>query len=434
MAKPQPLGNHQFAPMTGHQLRPDADFELAPPDTVFDAFDPEGADSDPEGAESDPEGADSDPNGQDALSSGDVTAGVQPGQQSLPELARLPVLAPIRLVKTSFDSELETGEELPGRRVRPVPQIDQQPEGAEGTTVLGELIRGFKTWGISFIVHFAVIVLLGLLTFGVANREAISLVASTVTEHEMESLDMQATFDLSSVNHFSTESSTDIPVPGMPELNLSESATGNYESSDFGENLSGLDSMMETVAEAGAPGEGSGLSATFYGIKAEGKRFVFVVDRSSSMTGEPWVQAQTELLRSIFKLTEQQEFFVILFNHEDDPMHRMRGRRAKLQMASQQNVERAQEWVYKQVPFGGTMPKAAVKQAVRLKPDVIFLLSDGIFRDGTLEYLRKNNALKRVSINSKKIIVHTIAFKDFAGANLLQQIAIENGGVFKFVQ
>ncbi len=71
--------------------------------------------------------------------------------------------------------------------------------------------------------------------------------------------------------------------------------------------------------------------------------------------------------------------------------------------------------------------------ALRLKPDAIFLLSDGEFRDGTLEALRRKNRNRRDSAGQKNAVIHTIAFKSMAGAMLLRQIAAENGGTFNFI-
>ena len=64
--------------------------------------------------------------------------------------------------------------------------------------------------------------------------------------------------------------------------------------------------------------------------------------------------------------------------------------------------------------------------ALKLNPDTIWLLSDGQFSERVVQDIRLNNPGKKVAIN-------TIAFHDQFGERLLQQIAQENNGEYRYV-
>ena len=91
-----------------------------------------------------------------------------------------------------------------------------------------------------------------------------------------------------------------------------------------------------------------------------------------------------------------------------------------------ENLLRVRRWLASIELGPNTLPYEAVRQAVKMQPDAIFLLSDGQFKDGGLTELILRN-------HSPKVIVHTIAFWELAGAAALQRIALESGGTFRFV-
>jgi hypothetical protein len=74
---------------------------------------------------------------------------------------------------------------------------------------------------------------------------------------------------------------------------------------------------------------------------------------------------------------------------------------------------------------GGTDPRAALKKALELQPDVIYLLTDGVFNDDAVAEVTKQN--------TRGVSIHTFCFGDAAGEGLLKNIARENNGTYKFV-
>jgi hypothetical protein len=61
-----------------------------------------------------------------------------------------------------------------------------------------------------------------------------------------------------------------------------------------------------------------------------------------------------------------------------------------------------------------------MSQALALRPDAIFLLSDGEFPDGTVEAIVKKN--------TRKVPIHCIDLAGGAAGDQLQRIAHESGG------
>lgn len=180
-------------------------------------------------------------------------------------------------------------------------------------------------------------------------------------------------------------------------------------------------------------GEESG-SAVFFGLEASGNKFVFVVDCSMSMQGPRWAAAAEELNAAIDRLDENQLFYVILF---DGAVHRMFNhddRQAALFPATDQNKERFREWLATVRLGYETRPFLSVRSAVELRPDAVFLLSDGDFSDPTAEYLRKYNRPYDREGNPQHVVaVHTISFHSRLGQAVMRRIARENNGKHLFV-
>ncbi|HMO14651.1 MAG TPA: hypothetical protein PKD64_12385 [Pirellulaceae bacterium] len=317
----------------------------------------------------------------------------------------------------------------------PIPEISH---GEPKVSFARLLLVQAETWGVSFFIHLTAILLLAFLTFSVLPDQGVDISATLVSEEAFDHLDMLTTFQLTEFqeanwleNSLTQESSEQVALEFADQADLPA-----FDSGEFAASLASASGMMDTIAGAGFVDpnmEIVGNSATFCGIQVQGKKFVYVVDKSGSMMGDPWDQAVAELFRSITGLTDEQEFFIVLFNHTANPMLGLSGASMALHPANNANVSAARFWVFQQFPVGGTLPRDSMMMAMQMNPDAIFFLSDGVFNDGTLEYLRRNNSARRVSQGKKRIAIHTIAFKDFSGAHMLKQIAEENEGTFTFV-
>ena len=168
-------------------------------------------------------------------------------------------------------------------------------------------------------------------------------------------------------------------------------------------------------------GGGTRDFASFFGLQANGGRFIYVIDASASMGGTKMDEAKAEAMRSIAALSPKQEFFIIFFNTTFRPMP------AKdLVRATPNNLQLYLDWL-KQVKSGGhTNPKDAMELALTLAPDVIYFLTDGVFHPSAVDVIRNANQGRQVQI-------FTVAYYLSEGLNskglgLLQQIADDNRG------
>jgi hypothetical protein len=157
--------------------------------------------------------------------------------------------------------------------------------------------------------------------------------------------------------------------------------------------------------------------ASFFGIREQGQFFVYVVDCSGSMIDEARLpRAAIEVRRSVLALQPPQRFEVIFYNHESMPMPggptpRTADLQAKNLLAS---------WLRLIEPDGGTDPRASMRQALGMRPDAVFLLSDGAYPQGTVEEITR--------LNGRKVPIHCVDLTGGLAGDHLKRIAAANGG------
>ncbi len=169
-----------------------------------------------------------------------------------------------------------------------------------------------------------------------------------------------------------------------------------------------------------------------FGVESEGNKFVYVLDRSSSMLdggGGRIAAAKAELLASLRDLGEQQQFYVVAYNHEARLLNigYSPGRHV---WAGPENKQRAADIIGVLRPDGGTDHVEAMAMAIRLRPDVIYLITDGEVEDDP-----KLSDLKRLErMNSGRSIIHVLRFGTAPrDGGTLAQLAAENRGQDRFI-
>lgn len=207
---------------------------------------------------------------------------------------------------------------------------------------------------------------------------------------------------------------TELPDTQIPQLKELTQSQG-----DAPTQLAIDDKWSDFLASSGST---SGGVASFFGLEASGSRFVYVVDYSGSMAGGKLRAAKAEVLRSISQMDSGMEFLVVFY---DNNYKAMPGN--VLAYATDSNKLRYSSWVSSISGGGGTDPTGAMAYALSLKPDVIWLLSDGLFPDKACDVIGSSNTGSRV-------VIHTIAFYDNRGERQLRRIAEENRGGFRFVR
>ncbi len=174
--------------------------------------------------------------------------------------------------------------------------------------------------------------------------------------------------------------------------------------------------------------KGRGRGASFFGAYAEGNRFVYVLDSSRSMKGDRWTYACNQLIDSINGLNPGQEFFVICFDMETTFLFNKPPGQAEFLEVDNDIVARVRRWLRSRTLGPATMPAEALRYALDLNPDAVFLLSDGELQDNSQLMLRLINS--NVASERRQIPIHTVHLFSLQGRMTLQQIALENSGTF----
>jgi Mg-chelatase subunit ChlD len=191
-------------------------------------------------------------------------------------------------------------------------------------------------------------------------------------------------------------------------------------------------SFIVSLAAEPLPSPGS-AHTTFFGLEAAGNKFVYVLDRSDSMGENHEARmkaAKDELLNSLKDLDQRQQFYIIFYN-EAPRLFDPGISKGRLVFATDDNKRRAEEFVAGVHPDGGTNHMAALTAALRLRPDVIFLLTDGEAKDDL-----SANELKRIdAINGGSAKINVIQFApeprpssslvELAHANRGQQVFVD---------
>jgi hypothetical protein len=191
------------------------------------------------------------------------------------------------------------------------------------------------------------------------------------------------------------------------------------------------------AADAMGYNEASSLQAMqsegtrFFGSPAYGKKFVFVVDSSTSMRGIRWTTATQELMASLTNLITDAEFFVICFDIVEHPMFDQYPPDNRYLKGNPETLQRVEQWILSLELGHNTYPARALEIAIDMKPDAIFLLSDGKIRDNSVELLRIMNRSRETG--KVRIPINTILLMSTEGQPQLQTIAEENGGKFRNV-
>lgn len=173
------------------------------------------------------------------------------------------------------------------------------------------------------------------------------------------------------------------------------------------------------------PGSTQSAAPSFMGIQTVGSDVVYVLDFSGSMKGGKIEFLKRELARSVGALTPTNTFQVVPFASS-----LLVNPHGTMLPGTSRNKRASIEWVNGTTAMGGTNPVMALERTLAvLRPDVVFLLTDGEFEDdrAVLDVVKRNNSEGAVR-------VHTIGFGDDVNEGVLRRIAAENGGTYAFVE
>ena len=319
--------------------------------------------------------------------------------------------------------------------IRTEPTTDQEQLELDGS-ILERTFRGMPSWLTSLILHLSLILILALLTVGSDGRKIVDLLASAADQASIEpyaELDIELeTEDLETL--VDDSEFTDASLTEPAEVN--ELLDDAFTSFDVPENINAglLDAVTSDSISDVDPANPNKSAAQFFGVEGSGSNFVYIIDCSGSMAEYGrWKSAVRELKSSIKALKSKQRFLILLYNTGFVAMNN----KAELVASTQAEQKRAMRWLSRKSPNDWTFCAQALAKALTLKPDAIFLLSDGEFddrRDVFLVLDRLNNKRRLISANEKQIPVHTIALGSHHGRFTMKRIADENSGEFRLIE
>ena len=223
------------------------------------------------------------------------------------------------------------------------------------------------------------------------------------------------------------------PVPDeTPPDPADEPAQVRFAESDTGENDRGAGSDGSSAG----PGSGSGQTVRFGELTGRGRRFVYLIDRSESMKWPdeaPMNFAVSEARRSIGSLDPgagARKFQLLVFNHNTEVFDGG----TRLADVTPESKQRAVEFLDAVRPEGGTDPLGALSAAIRMAPDVIFLLTDAEEEISALALRRIGDSARRAGVAQINVIEfgkpggrHPAAYRKLAeencGAYLYKDVA-----------
>jgi len=177
---------------------------------------------------------------------------------------------------------------------------------------------------------------------------------------------------------------------------------------------------------------GGGVQTQLFGIQGEGYKFVYVFDRSGSMGGSSRSAlnaAKAELLASIEPLDSNHQFQIIFYN-ERPVIFNPSGQNGRLAFGNERNKNLARRFIRSITADGATRHVEALMLAIKMRPDVIFFLTDA---DEPQLSLRE---LDKIQNAAAGIVINSIEFgfgPQSRSNNFLQKLANKNNGQHVYV-
>lgn len=291
---------------------------------------------------------------------------------------------------------------------------------------------------VSTVMHVAVLWALAAWTLSThvpRDQVSLSASASVASETAMETFTLEANEPTPDVAE-PTETETEYELSPLGEVSLAKLAP-DIPAVDAALPAVSKDAFSKPTSDASMMSLKSDSKAAiqFCGVEGGGNHFVYLVDSSGSMK-DGFVSARNELIRSIDLLTPEQRFYVIFFDAEPDYM-RLRSpdvNEPTSVYATPENKAALKRWALRIQQDRGENPFKVLEFAMTLRPDVIFLLSDGEFPQRVEDLLKQKNRIENLFGESRPVsIVHTIGYFSKEGETRMKRIAEQNGGRYRYV-
>lgn len=306
--------------------------------------------------------------------------------------------------------------------------------GAE--THAARQVKKIAPWVVSLLLHIGIVVLGLLITWTVSNLpkkdDSIVVIADFNALNYEPVAQMSATPEAASERQAQDRAQSE-PIENVIRDQLSD-ASQNVTDMLAGSTQAGAPALSQFAPRAKTNG------AAFAGTSSSNARsIVYVIDASGSMISHMQIVLD-ELARSLEALNPKQSFSVIFFQQNKalavPPAN-------KLLAATDDEKVRALQWIGDNVvPQGRSNPLMAIELAMSHKPDVVFILSEGITGSGEFEIDQRDLLLKLGELNPVDIEsgrrhtqINCIQFLDPDPIDTLKLIAQDHGGAngYKFL-
>jgi hypothetical protein len=172
-------------------------------------------------------------------------------------------------------------------------------------------------------------------------------------------------------------------------------------------------------------------TVTVFGAVGEGSRFVYLFDRSTSMSGAPLAAAKQQLIDSLDALSSVHQFQVIFFNDQVQAWD-LTGGQNRVPFASDANKHLAAQFVRSITAAGGTDRLTPLRRALAMNVDVVFFLTDA---DDAMPSYDVADVIERAQ--STGTAIACIEFGEGPRRrgvqNFLTRLAAETGGDYAYV-
>ena len=261
------------------------------------------------------------------------------------------------------------------------------------------------SWMLSSMVHIVLLVALAVLSIPPnVPPSGVLAVSASVSLVEPEFV-LEMSDDAGSIGEVASPMASETAIEASEllskEVALTQPELGALTSMESMAS-SALNALQALGDGGGGNSAGMGIGGTsVFGVKTVGKRFVYVVDNSNSMSKGRLEAAIQEVQDSIDMLAPNQFFYVIFYSDTAYPLFHPKPAKTFVN-ATPANKKKLREWLATVEHCLHTFGEEAMGLALSLKPDVIYLMGDGAFTDSTVK-----ETLARID---PRVLIHTFGF------------------------
>ena len=313
----------------------------------------------------------------------------------------------------------------------------RSPSSTDGSSLVPRWLTfaalgSIPAWAVSLVLHSLGVTALLMVTLNpLASPKVLNLTVVEAVDEEEDVTNMEFDFE-PELEDMEVESaapqllaeaaalSTIEPDPSIVGEMVSAEDLAKTASAQF----DGLDADG-LMTELSGIGDGFGSGASFFGTGAKGERICFLVDNSISMGGGRLETALVELERSIRRLAPSQKFFIIFYSDTAYPLFYPESAEEMVE-ATGENKRKVEAWLKTIEMCNFTNGRDAIAMALEMEPDLVYILGDGAFTDGSDNALAKMK-LPGITIHTLGMHVKPIDVRHFAA------MAAAHGGTYKDV-